>query len=405
MRDGFDQLVPKSPGRAHGVLVSMRVVARELTLERMGGATMHTKFLLLSVSLLSSCSSSDGGTTPSGNGGDSAGTGGVASASSGGSNVVGAGGVSVGAGGGVSGSSGGTGTAFGGGRAVGNGGTVAGGGTGGTAGPGGTGGVSATGGTSQGGQGGAASPDQPSPSAGCGMAAPMTGALKIDVAGTSRDYILALPTGYDPKTSYRLVFAWHGLGGSAAQVASNWYGLKSQSANGAIFVAGQGLQTTTSVGNGAGWPNTNGQDVAFVKALYAQLKGQLCFDQNRVFSVGMSYGGIMSDTLGCQMGDVFRAIAPMSGSGPRGTCVGQVAVWMSNGDNDAVVPTAQERASRDFWVSANHCQTASVPVDPSPCVAYQGCDSGNPVTWCEFAGGHTIPPFAGSAIWKFFSQF
>jgi poly(3-hydroxybutyrate) depolymerase len=32
-----------------------------------------------------------------------------------------------------------------------------------------------------------------------------------------------------------------------------------------------------------------------------------------VFSVGMSYGRIMSDTLGCQMGDVFRAFAPMPG--------------------------------------------------------------------------------------------
>jgi poly(3-hydroxybutyrate) depolymerase len=242
------------------------------------------------------------------------------------------------------------------------------------------------------------------------MAAPMTGMLSIDVMGTSRQYILALPSNYDSKMPYRLIFAWHGLGGSAQQVASNWYGLKSQSANSAIFVAGQGLETMTSVGNGAGWPNTNGQDVAFVKALYAQLQGQLCFDQNRVFSVGMSYGGIMSDTLGCQMGDVFRAIAPMSGSGPgfggRGAnCVGQVAVWMSNGDNDTVVPTAQERASRDFWVGANHCQMTSKPVDPSPCVAYDGCDPGNPVTWCEFMGGHTIPPFAGTAIWKFFSQF
>jgi polyhydroxybutyrate depolymerase len=228
----------------------------------------------------------------------------------------------------------------------------------------------------------------------------------IDVMGTSRAYILALPSNYDPMMAYRLVFAWHGLGGSAQQVASNWYGLKSQSMNSTIFVAGQGLPTSTSVGDGAGWANTNGQDVAFVKALYAQLQGQLCFDQNRVFSVGMSYGGIMSNTLGCQMGDVFRAIAPMSGAGPRGQgCKGQVAVWMSNGDNDTVVPTAQERASRDYWVGANHCQMTSMPVDPSPCVAYQGCDADSPVTWCEFMGGHTIPSFASSAIWKFFAQF
>jgi poly(3-hydroxybutyrate) depolymerase len=261
-------------------------------------------------------------------------------------------------------------------------------------------------------QGQAGSPPAPgdvSRSAGCGMPAPMAGNLMIDVMGMSREYILALPANYDPMTAYKLVFAWHGLGGTAMQIASNWYGLKTMSANTVIFVAGQGLNTTNSVGSGPGWPNTNGQDVNFVKALYAQLQGQLCIDQNRVFSVGMSYGGIMSDTLGCQMANVFRAIAPMSGSGPgfggRATCMGQVAVWLSNGDNDTVVPTAQERASRDFWVGANHCQMQSMPTDPSPCVAYQGCDAGYPVTWCEFAGGHTVPPFAASAIWKFFSQF
>lgn len=246
------------------------------------------------------------------------------------------------------------------------------------------------------------------PSAGCGKPAPMAGAMTtIDVMGTSREYIMALPKTYDMTKPYKLIFAWHGLGGSAMQVASNWYGLSRMANDSSIFVAGQGLETMNN--GGAGWPNSNGQDVNFVKTLYAFLQQNVCFDQNRVFSVGMSYGGIMSITLGCQMGDVFRAIAPMSGSGPgyggRATCVGQVAVWQSHGDMDTTVPTASGEASRDFWVKANHCQTQGVPVDPSPCVEYPGCDPDLPVTFCEFSGGHTIPPFAAAAIWKFFSQF
>jgi polyhydroxybutyrate depolymerase len=257
--------------------------------------------------------------------------------------------------------------------------------------------------------GGVEHPD-PKPSAGCGMPAPMGGNGSIDVMGMQREYILALPQGYDANKPYRLIFAWHGLGGSAQQVASSWYGLARMSQDSTIFVAGQGLETSNNVGSGAGWPNTGGQDVAFVKALYAQLQSQLCLDEHRVFSTGMSYGGIMSNTLGCQMGDVIRAIAPMAGSGPgyggRGaTCVGQVAVWMSHGDNDTVVSTASGEASRDFWVGANHCQMDNAPVDPSPCVAYAGCDTDAPVTFCKFAGGHTIPPFASAAIWKFFEQF
>jgi polyhydroxybutyrate depolymerase len=257
--------------------------------------------------------------------------------------------------------------------------------------------------------GGVEHPD-PKPSAGCGMPAPMAGAGTIDVMGMPREYILDIPQGYDSSKPYKLVFAWHGLGGSAQQVAASWYGLKRMSEDSTIFVAGQGLETSNQVGSGAGWPNTGGQDVAFVKALYAQLQSQLCLDETRIFSTGMSYGGIMSNTLGCQMGDVIRAIAPMAGSGPgfggRGAmCVGQVAVWMSHGDNDTVVSTASGEASRDFWVGANHCQMDNVPVDPSPCVAYAGCDSDAPVTFCKFPGGHTIPPFASAAIWQFFSQF
>lgn len=253
----------------------------------------------------------------------------------------------------------------------------------------------------------------PKPSAGCGKPAPMAGMASIDIMGTSRDYILALPQGYDPSKPYRLIFAWHGLGGSAQQIASSgYYGLSRMSQNSAIFVAGQGLPTMSSLSDmpQPGWPNTNGQDVAFVKALYAQLQGSLCIDENRVFSTGMSYGGIMSNTLGCQMGDVLRAIAPMSGSGPgfggRATCVGQVAVWQSHGDNDTVVSTMSGLASRDFWVKANHCQADNpTPVDPMPCVAYSGCDKDLPVTFCEFMGGHMVPSFASAAIWKFFSQF
>lgn len=248
------------------------------------------------------------------------------------------------------------------------------------------------------------------PSVGCGVAAPMAGNGSIDVMGTAREYILTLPKSYDPAKPYKLVFAWHGLGGTAAQIARSFYGLQAQSNDSTIFVAGQGLQTSNSVGSGPGWPNTGGQDVAFVKALYARLQGQLCIDENRVFSVGMSYGGIMSNTLGCQMGDVFRAIAPMSGSGPgyggrASSCVGEVAVWMSHGDNDTVVSTASGQASRDYWSKTNHCQMQTSPVDPSPCVAYAGCDPASPVTWCEFVGGHTVPPFAAKAIWAFFSQF
>jgi poly(3-hydroxybutyrate) depolymerase len=221
-----------------------------------------------------------------------------------------------------------------------------------------------------------------------------------------RTYIVKIPTAYDTNKPYKLIFAWHGLGGTAQQIAQfGYYGLESLSAGSAIFVSGQGLDT----GSGAGWANTNGQDVNFVKALVDWMKSNYCVDQARIFSVGMSYGGIMSNTLGCSMGGVFRAIAPMSGSGPFqfGTtmCVGQVAAWLSHGTSDPTVAFDAGVGSRETWRTRNHCMTTSVAATPSPCITYNGCDPGYPVTWCEFDGGHIVPTFAASGIWTFLSQF
>jgi polyhydroxybutyrate depolymerase len=259
---------------------------------------------------------------------------------------------------------------------------------------------------------GGSTPVPPTRSTGCGAPDwPPSGNQTIDVDGTAREYIVKIPDGYQASNPYKLVFAWHGLGGTAQQIASGfrggYYGLEARAAGSTIFVAGQGLPTSQG---GAGWPNTGGRDVAFVRAMLTWLKSSYCIDEARIFSVGMSYGGIMSNTIGCQLGDVFRAIAPMSGSGPGfgsrpPTCVGQVAAWLSHGTQDTVVQFTAGQRSRDTWVAANHCQTTTAAVSPDPCVAYDGCDQGYPVQWCEFDGGHTVPAFASEGIWNFFSQF
>ena len=56
---------------------------------------------------------------------------------------------------------------------------------------------------------------------------------------------------------------------------------------------------------------------------------------------------------GCQLGDVFRAIAPIAGSGPgfgtrTPTCVGQVAAWLAHGNQDTVVQFTAGTRSRPF---------------------------------------------------------
>lgn len=129
-------------------------------------------------------------------------------------------------------------------------------------------------------------------SAGCGKTATLRSGQQanINVAGQSRQWILRLPSNYNPNTPYRLIFGMHWLNGHYTDVDSgNFYGLQPLANNSAIFVAPNGLNN--------GWANNNGNDVTFVKNLITLIENDLCVDQSLRFSVGWSYGGAMSCTF------------------------------------------------------------------------------------------------------------
>ena len=294
---------------------------------------------------------------------------------------------------------------------VGNGGTGMGGSTtaAGTSSIGGAGGSKATGVASA--TGASSSTGGASGTTGCGMTnypAPCSTSgspCSIDVGGTARQYYVKLPSNYDASHAYPLVFEFHYLGGSAEGIFNdNMYRVRPNFAN-AIYVIPQGL--AGSDGN-RGWPNTNNQDIDFTKAMVSALEANYCIDQSRIFSMGFSYGGMMSITIGCLMPDVFRAIGIESGFSIVYNCnpSHEIAVWQTQGDQDTTVTPTNAAAARDIFVKLNHCSSTTQAVDPTPCVAYDNCDTGYPVTWCSIAGeGHAMWNQAGPAIATFFQQF
>jgi len=374
--------------------------------------------LVLSCVTAWSCSGSGGG--GDGTGGQTTGGQTTGGSSTGGAQTGSGGAPSGGAPGGTGGSAaGGTGgtkatggaatggTATGGAKPPIGGGTVATGGGGGHAG---TGGAPGAGGTP--GAGGATA------SSGCGMTAPMSKRYSIDVGGMSREYILSVPSNYNPSTPYRLIFAWHPWGGSAEQTAGTgnggYYGLKGASNNQAVLVSPEGLDFQ---GMGKGWGNTNGQDIAFFKAMLELFKSQMCIDEKRVFSVGFSFGGMMSNAVGCT--GLVRAVAPMAGNSTVSGCTSgtqPVAYMGFHGDHDSVVNISGGRTARDIFVKRNQCTSETTSsttwcdsIDakykPCNCVTYQGCTAGYPVTWCEYNADHQAAPNSGPTLWPFFSQF
>jgi poly(3-hydroxybutyrate) depolymerase len=204
-----------------------------------------------------------------------------------------------------------------------------------------------------------------------------------------------------------LVFVWHPLGGSASQVVNGGYdGLKSRADDTAIFVAADGLDGGNEQVSGKGWWNADEHDMEFFTAIFEELNANLCIDQDLIFSTGFSFGGMMSYTVGFQF-DVFRAVAPTSGNldviPHEDNNSAPLAIMAFHGASDTFVATSSGQAARDQYVARNHCQTQTQPVEPSPCVAYQGCDV--PTIWCEYEGAHSPWSQMPAAVWDFFSQF
>ncbi|MEJ7729562.1 MAG: Ricin and poly(3-hydroxybutyrate) depolymerase fusion [Polyangiaceae bacterium] len=260
-------------------------------------------------------------------------------------------------------------------------------------------GASTGAGATGGGGGAVASP-------GCGKASP-TGVDadgSITVGGEARSFVLSVPDSYDPDTPMPLVFAWHGAGGEGS-LARLYFGVEEASGGAAIFVYPDGLVVQPQ--NASGWDlESDGKDVALFDALLEQLSNDYCIDGARVFATGHSFGGYMSNTLGCARSSVLRAIAPVAGGGPfGGGCdPGSLSAWLAHGTNDPTVDIAQGESSRDHWLDHASCSSSSQPATPEGCVEYDGC-SMERVVWCTHDEGHNWPDLAPDGIWGFFASF
>ncbi|KAB8139701.1 prolyl oligopeptidase family serine peptidase [Chloroflexia bacterium SDU3-3] len=263
------------------------------------------------------------------------------------------------------------------------------------------------------------------PSAGCGQTRTLqNGTHTIQSGGVNRSYILNVPSNYDNRHPYRLVVGYHWLNGTATDVATGqtvqrdvwaYYGLLRLSNNSTIFIAPQGIDN--------GWANTNNRDLNFTDAFLAQVKGNLCVDESRVFATGFSYGGAMSYSVACARPTVFRAVAVISGGVLSGCSGGTspVAYLGIHGTHDSVLNISGGRAMRDRFVQNNGYALQS-PREPALnsrthiCTTYTGGQARYPVQWCAFDGDHIPAPVDGSTgqggntwapgvTWAFFTQF
>lgn len=217
-----------------------------------------------------------------------------------------------------------------------------------------------------------------------------------------------------------VLIALHGGGGrtSGAQFAGGT-GLAAQgAARGYIVLAPDAL--------GDNWNDGRPEiaagidDVGFIRAMLADVRGRAGVDPARIFAAGASNGGLMSYRLACDGGGAYRAVAPVianMGTALIARCrpAGNVSVFMIPGTADRLMPyegggvaagfgnrgtTVSSDRTLDFWRTAMGCGATLRterfdPVRDETAVAitrYEGCRGSTIVQrWTVEGGGHSWP--------------
>jgi polyhydroxybutyrate depolymerase len=230
------------------------------------------------------------------------------------------------------------------------------------------------------------------------------GSFDLPFEGTAFKYTVHVPPGYDGTKRTPLVLNWHGLTSNATQQVA-FSGMNPVAdESGFIVVYPDSPTSSWNAGTCCGTPARN--DVAFARALVAEISAKACIDSKRIYSTGMSNGGFMSHRLACEASDLFAAVAPVAGkvgipdcSPPR-----PVPVMHFHGTEDTLVAYATPALSGEQldvpgtirrWGERNGC-------DPEPAVTYQQgtvtcdtyshCKDGADATLCTAVGeGHCWP--------------
>lgn len=234
----------------------------------------------------------------------------------------------------------------------------------------------------------------------------------MDIGGTTRSYLLDVPTGVDNQTPVMLIFALHGANMTNSSVVGS-FNFGTRSGGKVITVYPQGDDTSS----GQRW-TSNEANWTYIQTLMTDLESRYCIDTSKVFLTGFSMGGGFTMDTACQKSSMFRAFATVEGYGPGGvnaatkpTCANasaKAAIMIIQGSTDTTVTPAMGQASLSFWTGENGCSsTTTTPSGSgfSSCTAYEDCTSSLPVYYCTGTWVHTITTTAAGDVWAFFSSF
>lgn len=255
---------------------------------------------------------------------------------------------------------------------------------------------------------------------------PGTHNLSIQHGGLDRTFLLYVPQGYTNQVHLPLVLDFHGLGSNASQQAQNSKLNSKADQEGFLVVHPQGYQNSWNAGVCCGQASsTQVDDVGFTRAMVADLEQRICLDRRRIFSTGMSNGGLMSYRLACEAADLVAAIGPVAGMLVLSSCTPSrpVPIIHFHGTEDSLVNYASASSTVAGWVTRDGCTdaqpTETYSQGAARCETYQQCTAGVEVVFCTVTGGghcwpgnsicffgaSTTDISATDAMWDFFDRF
>ncbi|MBL0309259.1 MAG: T9SS type A sorting domain-containing protein [Bacteroidetes bacterium] len=255
--------------------------------------------------------------------------------------------------------------------------------------------------------------------------------------GGYRNFIVHLPTGYNPSVSYPLVLSFHGLTSNAFQ-QQLYTGMDAVADTGGfILVYPNGINSSWNVNEA-----TTPHDIDFTSSLIDSLSAKYSINPACVYACGMSNGGFFSYLLACRLSHKLAAIASITGNmlanfESNCTPVKGMPVMEIHGTSDPVVSynggngILSTPETVKWWVDNNLCDTTAIvsslpdinTTDGSTVEVFRylnGKDNSEVVHYRVNNGGHTWPggtlvvPFVGSTnmdfsasttIWNFFKSY
>jgi polyhydroxybutyrate depolymerase len=195
-------------------------------------------------------------------------------------------------------------------------------------------------------------------------------------------------------------------------------------ANGFIVVWPQGINNSWNSGTCCGISRSKGvDDVAFIRALVAQIVDEQNIDANRIYVTGLSNGCSMSQRLAMDASDLFAAAACMAFYLliPENETYSPIPVMEIHGTSDYTVPYNPGAADNfSSWAGYNGCSGSPVITEISDSGSaetgtvqtYQNCSGNAKVSLVTIdGGGHVLydgygTNFNTSAMaWDFVSAF